>query len=105
MSTTQATPAAEQSSVAAKIDALVARGQEALTAFANESNKYVTGSVKLKLYKGNIIPAGTTSPYSLYSENLVTFGESDYDQNQAAGFINLWGLPTKVQALREQGKL
>ena len=79
--------------------------QEALTAFANESNKYVTGTVKLKLYKGNIIPAGTTSPYSLYSENLVTFGESDYDQNQAAGFINLWGLPTKVQALREQGKL
>ena len=79
--------------------------QEALTAFANESNKYVTGSVKLKLYKGNIIPAGMTSPYSLYSENLVTFGESDYDQAQAAGFINLWGLPTKVQALREQGKL
>ena len=78
---------------------------EALVAFANESNKYVTGSVKLKLYKGNIIPAGTTSPYSLYSENLVTFGESDYDQAQAAGFINLWGLPTKVQALREQGKL
>ncbi|MBQ1504724.1 MAG: argininosuccinate synthase, partial [Oscillospiraceae bacterium] len=79
--------------------------QEALTAFANESNKYVTGTVKLKLYKGNIIPAGTTSPYSLYSENLVTFGESDYDQAQAAGFINLWGLPTQVQALREQGKL
>ena len=79
--------------------------QEALTAFANKANEYVTGSVKLKLYKGNIIPAGTTSPYSLYSENLVTFGESDYDQGQAAGFINLWGLPTKVQALREQGKL
>ena len=79
--------------------------QEALTAFANESNKFVTGSVKLKLYKGNIIPAGMTSPYSLYSENLVTFGESDYDQGQAAGFINLWGLPTQVQALREQGKL
>ena len=77
----------------------------ALVAFANESNKLVTGSGKLKLYKGNIIPAGTTSPYSLYSENLVTFGESDYDQAQAAGFINLWGLPTKVQALREQGKL
>ena len=77
----------------------------ALIAFANESNKYVTGSVKLKLYKGNIIPAGTTSPYSLYSESLVTFGESDYDQAQAAGFINLWGLPTKVDALREQGKL
>ena len=71
----------------------------------SESNKFVTGSVKLKLYKGNIIPAGMTSPYSLYSENLVTFGESDYDQGQAAGFINLWGLPIKVQALREQGKL
>ena len=79
--------------------------QEALTAFANESNKYVTGTVKLKLYKGNIIPAGTTSPYSLYSENLVTFDESDYDQKQAEGFINLWGLPTKVQALREKGML
>ena len=77
----------------------------ALVAFANKADKYVTGSVKLKLYKGNIIPAGTTSPYSLYSENLVTFGESDYDQAQAAGFINLWGLPTKVEALREQGKL
>ena len=58
--------------------------QEALTAFANESNKFVTGSVKLKLYKGNIIPAGTTSPYSLYSENIVTFGESDFDQAQSA---------------------
>ena len=78
---------------------------EALVAFANKSNEHVTGSVKLKLYKGNIIPAGTTSPYSLYSKNLVTFGESDYDQGQAAGFINLWGLPTKVQALQEQGKL
>ncbi len=78
---------------------------ESLVAFANESNKYVTGSVKLKLYKGNIIPAGTTSPYSLYSEQLVTFGESDYDQAQSAGFINLWGMPTTVEALREQGKL
>ena len=79
--------------------------QEALTAFANQSNKNVTGDVKLKLYKGNVIPAGMTSPYSLYSENLVTFGESDYDQKQAEGFINLWGLPTKVQALREKGLL
>ena len=79
--------------------------QEALTAFANESNKNVTGSVKLKLYKGNIIPAGTTSPYSLYSENLVTFGESDYDQKQAEGFINLWGMPLTVQALLEKGML
>ena len=79
--------------------------QEALTAFANEANKGVTGSVKLKLYKGNIIPAGMTSPCSLYSENLVTFGESDYDQSQATGFINLWGLTTKMQALKDQGKL
>ena len=79
--------------------------QEALTAFANESNKFVTGSVKLKLYKGNIIPAGTTSPCSLYSEKLATFDESDYNQKDAEGFINLWGLPTTVQALREAGKL
>ena len=79
--------------------------QEALTAFANESNKFVTGTVKLKLYKGNIIPAGMESKYSLYSENLVTFGESDYDQAQAKGFIDLWGLPTKVLALREKGQL
>ena len=77
----------------------------ALVAFANESNKLVTGSVKLKLYKGNIIPAGTTSPYTLYSEELVTFGESDYNQAQAESFINIWGLPTQVEALREQGKL
>ena len=79
--------------------------REALAAFVDKTQESVTGTVKLKLYKGNIIKAGITSPYSLYSENLVTFGESDYDQNQAAGFINLWGLPTKVQALREQVKL
>ena len=79
--------------------------QEALTAFANEANKNVTGTVKLKLYKGNMINAGITSPVSLYSENLVTFGESDYDQAQAAGFINCWGMPTKVEAYRELGKL
>ena len=79
--------------------------QEALTAFANKSNEHVTGSVKLKLYKGNIIPAGMTSPYSLYSENLVTFGESDYDQSMAKGFIDLWGLPTMVQAMLEKGTL
>ncbi len=79
--------------------------QEALTAFANKSNEHVTGSVKLKLYKGNIIPAGMSSPYSLYSENLVTFGESDYDQSLAKGFIDLWGLPTKVRAMLEKGTL
>ena len=79
--------------------------QEALTAFAKKSNEFCTGTVKLKLYKGNMINAGITSPYSLYSENLVTFGESDFNQAEAEGFINIWGLPTKVQALREMGKL
>lgn len=76
--------------------------QEALTAFANVANKNVTGEVKLKLYKGNIIPAGVTSKYSLYSESLASFGESDYDQGLAAGFINAWGLPTTVLAMREK---
>ncbi|MCD8190202.1 MAG: argininosuccinate synthase [Clostridiales bacterium] len=79
--------------------------REALSAFVDKTQEYVTGTVKLKLYKGNIIPAGMTSPYSLYSEELATFDESDYDQKDSAGFINLWGLPTKVQALREMGKL
>ena len=79
--------------------------REALSAFVDKTQEYVTGTVKLKLYKGNIIPAGMTSPYTLYSEELATFDESDYDQKESAGFINLWGLPTTVQALREQGKL
>ena len=79
--------------------------REALTAFALDTQKYVTGTVKLKLYKGNIITSSVTSPCTLYSENLVTFEESDYDQMDSQGFINLWGLPDKVQALREQGKL
>ncbi len=79
--------------------------REALSAFVAETQKYVTGTVKLKLYKGNIIPAGTTSPYSLYSESLATFDESDYNQADAEGFINIWGLPTTVDALREAGKL
>ena len=79
--------------------------REALSAFASKTQEHVTGTVKLKLYKGNIITAGVTSPETLYSENLVTFEESDYDQKDSAGFINLWGLPDTVQALREQGKL
>ena len=79
--------------------------REALTAFAVDTQKHVTGQVKLKLYKGNIITASVTSPESLYSESLVTFEESDYNQDDATGFINLWGLPDTVQALREQGKL
>ena len=77
----------------------------ALSAFVAETQKTVTGTVRLKLYKGNIIKAGVKSPYSLYSEQICTFGESDYDQAQAGGFIQFWGLPTQIQALMEQGKL
>ncbi len=79
--------------------------RKALSAFVTETQKTVTGTVKLKLYKGNIIKAGVKSPYTLYSEDICTFGESDYDQSMATGFIDLWGLPTTVQALMEQGKL
>ena len=79
--------------------------REALSAFADKTQEHVTGSVKLKLYKGNMITASITSPCSLYSEELVTFNESSYDQTNATGFINLWGLPDTVLALRDQGKL
>ena len=79
--------------------------REALQAFAVDTQKHVTGQVKLKLYKGNIITAGVTSPDTLYSENIVTFQESDYNQADATGFINLWGLPDTILALRDQGKL
>ena len=72
--------------------------REALAAFVDKTQECVTGSVKLKLYKGNIIKAGVTSPNSLYSTELATFDESDYDQAEAAGFINLFGLPIQVQA-------
>ena len=73
--------------------------REALSAFVDKTQEKVTGYVKLKLYKGNIIKAGVDSPYSLYSEEIATFGESDYDQQDSAGFINLYGLPIKVQAI------
>ena len=73
--------------------------REALSAFVDKTQETVTGSVKLKLYKGNIIKAGVWSDYSLYSEEIATFGESDYNQADAAGFINLYGLPIKVKAI------
>ena len=73
--------------------------REALSAFVDKTQEKVTGKVKLKLYKGNIIKAGVWSDYSLYSEDIATFGESDYNQADSAGFINLYGLPIKVQAL------
>ena len=74
--------------------------REALQAFIESTQKYVTGEVKFKLYKGNIIKAGTTSPYSLYNESLASFTTGDlYDHHDAEGFINLFGLPCKVQAM------
>ena len=73
--------------------------REALAAFVDKTQEKVTGKVRLKLYKGNMINAGVWSPYSLYSEEIATFGESDYNQKDSAGFINLYGLPIKVQAM------
>ena len=73
--------------------------REALSAFVDKTQEKVIGKVKLKLYKGNMINAGVWSKYSLYSEEIATFGESDYDQTDATGFINLYGLPIKVQAM------
>jgi argininosuccinate synthase len=91
--------------VASKFAELVYYGQwytplrEALSAFVDSTQQNVTGDVKLKLYKGNIIPAGATSPYSLYDEDIATFAEDEvYDQKDSAGFINLLGLPIQVQA-------
>ena len=77
--------------------------REALQAFVESTQERVTGEVKLKLYKGNIIKAGTTSPYSLYSESLASFTTGDlYDHKDAEGFINLFGLSTKVRAMLDQ---
>lgn len=91
--------------VALKFADLVYNGQwytplrEALSEFVDKTQETVTGEIKLKLYKGNIVNAGMTSPYSLYSEEYATFGEDAvYDQNDSAGFINLFGLPTTVRA-------
>ena len=77
--------------------------RKALTAFIDETQKTVTGDVKVKLYKGNVIYAGATSPYSLYSESVATFGAGGiYDQKDAGGFINCFALPTTVRALADQ---
>ena len=92
--------------IALKFADIVYNGQwytplrEALTAFVDSTQQTVTGEVKLKLYKGNIINAGVTSPYTLYSEEVATFGEDEvYDQMDSQGFINLFGLPIKVKAM------
>ena len=80
--------------------------REALDAFVNETQKTVTGTVRMKLYKGNIYSAGVKSPYSLYSQEYVTFGEDEvYNQADATGFINLFVLPLKVRALMKKGNL
>ena len=77
--------------------------REAIQAFVTSTQEYVTGEVKFKLYKGNIIKAGTTSPYSLYSESLASFTTGDlYDHHDADGFITLFGLPLKVRAMKMQ---
>ncbi len=95
--------------IASKYAELVYNGQwftplrEALDAFVESTQQTATGSVKLKLYKGNIINAGVTSPHSLYSEEFATFDEDTvYNQADATGFINLFGLPLKVKALADQ---
>ena len=80
--------------------------REALDAFVAKTQETVTGDVKLSTYKGNVMNAGITSPHSLYSEDIATFGEDDcYDQMDSQGFINLFGLPIKVKALLDQKKL
>lgn len=80
--------------------------REALSAFVDSTQQTCTGTVKLKLYKGNITNAGTTSPFSLYSESIATFGKDDvYNQMDSQGFINLFGLPIKVKALLDLKKI
>ncbi len=95
-----------KSLVSQKFAELVYYGQwytplrEALSSFVDKTQETVTGEIKLKLYKGNIINAGVTSPYSLYDEEIATFDEDEvYDQKEAEGFINLFGLPIKVKAM------
>ena len=95
--------------VAIKFGEILYNGQwftplrEALSAFVDKVSENVSGEVKLKLYKGNITPASITSPYTLYSEQIASFGEDDsYDQNDSAGFINLFGLPIKVAAMQKK---
>ena len=94
-----------QNTIGPKMAELTYNGQwftplrEALSAFVDSINENVTGDVTLKLYKGNVINAGVTSPYTLYDEEIATFDEDEvYDQKDSAGFINLFGLPIKVQA-------
>ena len=95
--------------VAVKFAELVYSGEwftplrAALSAFVDSTQKVVTGQVKLVLYKGNIIPAGTTSPYSLYNESIASFTTGElYNHKDAEGFINLFGLPMKIRGMLNQ---
>lgn len=97
--------------IAVRFGELVYNGQwftplrEALSAFADSASQNVNGEVKLKLYKGNIIPAGITSPTSLYSEQIASFGEDDsFNHNDSTGFISLFGLPIKIRAIQLKNK-
>ena len=101
----------EKQRLAVTFGELVYNGQwftplrEALSAFVEKTQEHVTGTVKMMLYKGNILPASLKSPYSLYSEEIATFGESNYNQKDAEGFIKLFGLPIQVQSmLGKQGQ-
>lgn len=78
--------------------------KEALDAFVDSTQKNVTGSVKLKLYKGNVMVAGVDTPYALYDESISSFGASSYSHKDAEGFINLFGLPLKIKAMMEKSK-
>lgn len=102
---------AYKQTIAVKFAELVYSGEwftplrEALSAFVDSTQETVTGTVKLKLYKGNIIPAGTTSPYSLYNESIASFTTGElYNHKDAEGFINLFGLPLKVRAMMKQNQ-
>ena len=99
---------AMKTEIGAKFASLIYEGKwftplrEAMQAFIEVTQEYVTGEVKFKLYKGNIIKAGTTSPYSLYNESLASFKTGDlYDHHDAEGFINLFGLSLKVRAMKK----
>ncbi|WP_425538440.1 hypothetical protein [Microaceticoccus formicicus] len=92
--------------IANKLAQLIYNGQwfstirKAISAFVDVTQETVTGSVKLKLYKGNVINAGASSPYTLYHEEFATFGEDGvYDQTDSQGFVNLYALPIKVQTM------
>ena len=79
--------------------------REALSAFVTKTQEYITGTTKFRLYKGNIIKEGTTSPYSLYDEDIASFTTGDlYDHHDAEGFITLYGLSTKVRAMKLNNK-